>query len=373
MPVPPADRFAELVLAWSQWLQHNRGRAAITVTKYAGHLDKLARWCSDPPDDPKRQPSCADPLALSAGDLETFAGLHAHALGLTPRARRPLVSALRGFYAWCESCGHLPSNPAANLPQPKAGRRMPRAATLQDLERLLMAPGLEDLAGYRDTALIAMLAGVGGRVSGLCGLTERSLVWSEDMPGAPRLTVRLREKGDKERLMPVPDEAAMLLRAYLEHAELARIDRALPDGDRVVFVSLRAPSIPPHDYHGERRRISRGGVQDIILRHAKRVGVPIEHAHPHALRHLYGTELAEDDVDLLQRQALLGHADPATTGIYSEMAQRKLRQVVDRSNPLAKIRAPLLDTVREIRRALRSGGTDARPRPATPQKTQSGD
>ena len=367
MPVPPPERFAELVSAWCVWLQHNKGRAAGTVSKYRAEIDRLARWCSDPPPDPKRQPSCADPLQLTAADLETFTGLHAHALGLTARSRRPMVSAVRGFFAWCASGKHVASNPAASLPSPKAGKRLPRAATLQDLERLLMAPGLDSLAGYRDTALIAMLAGVGGRVSGVTGMTEQALIYTRTDQGHEQLTVRLIEKGGKERLVPVPDEAAMLLRAYLVHDELERIDRSLPDGDRIVFVSLRAPRIAPHEYHGARRRLSRRGVQRILERHAKRVGV--RHINPHALRHLYGTELGEDDVDLLKRQALLGHEDPATTGIYDQLAQRKLRQVVDKSNPLAKIRAPVLDTVRELAKALRSSATHAHSRPANAQKT----
>lgn len=352
MPPPLNPHFVTLVDAWCAWLEHNRGRRPGTVQKYAGHVLKLGTWCAEPPDDQKQAPSTRDPMRLTRADLDRFAGLWAHAQGLSPRARRPLVSAVRGFYAWCESNGHLAKSPAADLAQPKAGLRLPRAIDLRHAERLLMAPGIDSLTGYRDTAILAMFAGVGCRLSGLVGMNESALLWTSDDNG-PHLTVRLCEKGKKERLVPAPLELAMLLRAYIDHPDLQGIDRTLPDGDRVLFPSLKAPAIPAHEYHGERRRLSCRGVARRIELYAKRVDVPKEMAHPHALRHLYGTELAEDDVDLLQRQALLGHVDPATTGIYTALAQRKLRETVSKANPVAKMRGPLLDTLRSLHKAVR--------------------
>lgn len=352
MPPPLNSHFVTLVDAWCAWLEHNRGRRPGTVEKYAGHLMKLGTWCAQPPEDARQAPSTSNPMKLTRADLDTFAGLWAHAQGLSPRARRPLVSAVRGFFAWCESNGHIEKSPAADLPQPKAGLRLPRAIDLRQAERLLMAPGIDTLAGYRDTAILAMFAGVGCRLSGLVAMNESALIWTSDDDG-PHLTVRLCEKGKKERLVPAPMEVAMMLRAYLDHPDLQGIDRTLPDGDRVLFVNLKAPAIPAHEYHGERRRLTPRGVGRRIEIHAKRVGVPKEMAHPHALRHLYGAELAEEDVDLLQRQALLGHVDPKTTEIYTQLAQRKLRATVAKANPVAKMRGPLLDTLRSLHAAVR--------------------
>jgi integrase/recombinase XerD len=365
---PPLDRFAELVENWLTWLGHNRGRAPATVAKYRSYLQRLADWVATPPADPKRQPSCSDPLALTAEDLETFTGLHAHALGLTPRARRPLVSAVRGFYGWAKRSGRLPSNPSADLPTPKAGRPLPVPASLGSLEKLLTVPDVDTLAGLRDAAVLALLAGCALRLSGLCSLDEGALLWQTDDTGRRSLTLRVTEKGGRERLLPVPHEAAMLLRAYLAHPDLAAIDRTLATGDRVLFVSLRAPTIPPHEYHGERRRMSPRGVQRMIEQHAETAGIPRDQATPHALRHLYGAELAEDDQDVLMRQVLLGHADPKTTAIYSHLAARKLRKVVDKSNPLAKIRGPLLDSLRALDRAANPPSKPPIPRPSSAQK-----
>lgn len=366
MPVPPPnERFEAALASWQNWLQHNRGRSAATVEKYIHHVLRLRQWCQSPPDDKKLRASTADVMALTPADLDLFAGLYAHSLKLTPRSRRPLVSALRGFFAYASINNFAPDNAAARLSQPKVGRPLPHAMPLDQAERLLMAPGLQDLAGYRDTAIIAMLAGTAARVSGLCSLNESALLWESDDSGL-RLSVRLTEKGKRERIVPVPDEAAMLLRAYLDHPDLVAIDRSLGTGDSVVFVSLQAPSIPAHEYYGERRRLARSSVLRMIKTRAKAAKVDAQYAHPHALRHLYGAELAEDDVDLVKRQALLGHVSAETTSIYTHLAKRKLRELVDRSNPLAKMRsAPVLGTVRALRSALRA---PSRP-PATTPKT----
>lgn len=86
----------------------------------------------------------------------------------------------------------------------------------------------------------------------------------------------------------------------------------------------------------------------MVLRHGRRAGVPEDQLHPHAVRHLYGTELAEDDVDLLIRQQLLGHADPKSTEVYTHLAARKLTSSVDRANPLAKIKSPMSQLLQEL-------------------------
>lgn len=350
MPVPPRPAFAAAVDSWLDWLTHNRGRTPATAGKYRGYLARLAAWVADPPSDARRCPSVSDPWDLTAADIELFAGLHAHAEGLTPRARRPLVAALRGFYAWAASAGGmLRENPAAALPVPKVGRALPIAATLAQVERLLMAPDVGTMVGLRDAAIIATLAGCAPRVSGLCGLNLSDLLWTED-DGHEALYLRLAEKGGHVRQVPAPQEVAMLIQGYLAHPDRRALapDCLLDDGDQPLFVSSRNRRVPAHEYFGEARRLTPRGVRRLLQRHAQRVGVPLEYAHPHALRHLYGAELAEDDGDLLLRQALLGHVDAKSTEVYSHLARRKLRRLADKSNPLAKMRAPLLDTVRAL-------------------------
>mgnify|MGYP006304542689 FL=1 len=93
-----------------------------------------------------------------------------------------------------------------------------------------------------------------------------------------------------------------------------------------------------------------GAVTAVIKKYGKRAGVPPEHCHPHAFRHLFGTELAENDIDPWQRKALMGHEDMKSTEVYTHLAMRKLRETSDKASPLKRMRAPALDSAREIYR-----------------------
>jgi site-specific recombinase XerD len=166
-----------------------------------------------------------------------------------------------------------------------------------------------------------------------------------------RLVVRVTEKGERERILPVPREAEMLLRVYLDHEGLKGYDRAIEvDGktDAVLFVNGRNTSVSAHEYRGDAVRLSRGAVWKLIQTHGQAVGVPLEELHPHAIRHLFGIELAEDGVDLILRQALLGHADPKSTAIYDDMTIRRKVKTMDGSGPLGKIKSPVSELLRRL-------------------------
>ena len=213
-----------------------------------------------------------------------------------------------------------------------------------------MRPGVESFKGLRDTAMLAVLIGTGCRISGLVALNESSLLWGKNQKGVERLKIRFREKGQKERIVPAPMEVGLLLRAYLGHRFLDTIEPALPNGDRVLFVNTMNPTVKPSEHFGEKRRIRADTFAAILKNYAQGCGIPMASRHPHAYRHLYGTELAESDVDLLIRQALLGHAKPDTTAIYSSLAMQKLFEIVDRANPLGKMRTVVTDLANKMRR-----------------------
>lgn len=329
-----------LVVRWLEVKAHNEGRSTVTLNEYRRHLTRLQEFLAG---------QNMTLLTASADALEDFAGRHQHARGVKPISRKVIVSALRGFYGWLKQKGVLDDNPAACLPTPKAGSPLPRSMSLAHAQKLLMEPGISTFLGLRDTAIIAVLIGTGCRASGVRNLNERDLIWTHTPTGTERLTIRFCEKGKKERLVPVPLECSLLIRAYLGHPALEDIERTLPSGDRVLFVVTCSP-IPAHEFYGEKRRIQTDWVFRIVGKYGERAGLPKTFCHPHALRHLYGTELAESDVDVLVRQALMGHAQPETTEVYTHLATRKLEEIVDRANPLGKMpRGPshaLADLVR---------------------------
>lgn len=328
--------------------KYNEGLQLATVRKYGRFLDRLAAWLLT------LQPPCAL-LKASPELLEQWTGLELHRAKLKPQTRRIAIVAVRGFYQWANVARLIESNPAEQLPSPKCGSPLPKPAQLQHAESLIMAPDLNSFIGLRDSAMLSILIGTGCRVSGLVALNESDLIWTQpSKKKTERLSIRLCEKGKKERIVPCPLETGLFVRAYLGHDKIDALSRVLPNGDRVLFVNQNNPRVLAHERFGERLRIRADSFGAILKKYGKDQGVPNRVLHPHAFRHLFATELAEEDVDLLIRQALLGHADPGSTSLYTQLAIRKLFDTVDKANPLGKIRTPVTDLANAIRAADRA-------------------
>lgn len=328
--------------AMTEWLtfkEVSEGKSPRTVAKYRGYLEKLTAFLVEKE---------VEPLLVESSHLVEFTGIYLHREGLAPRSRRAAVAAVRGFYAWAVDNKHLVTDPASTLVYPKAGKPLPIPMGLSNAERLLMQPDISTLAGVRDAAIIALMMGCGFRVGGVCSMNEQQLIWFE-YEGVQRLAIRVVEKGEKERMVPVPNEAMLLLQAYLGHPDLIEIDRLLDDGNQVLFVSLRNRQIPEHEYRGEARRLSTRAVDYFIKKYGEQAGLPAHEAHAHALRHLMGTELAEESATAFESQAILGHSDPKTTEIYTHLAMRKLTQVVDKANPLGKVNTPVSPLLQQMK------------------------
>lgn len=125
--------------------------------------------------------------------------------------------------------------------------------------------------------------------------------------------------------------------------DLKEIDRTLPNGDQVLFVSFGNRTIPPHEYIGERRRMAGRSINDMIMFYGNQLGIPVSQLHPHAMRHLYGTELAESDVDLLIRQDLMGHEDAQHPRSIRTSYSKEMTEV-DKGGPLSKLKSPVVSS-----------------------------
>lgn len=336
--------FADQVEDWLSFMKHNRGRSGRTEEVYRLALNRLGTFMGD---------LGKSPLQATHDDLIAFTGPWLFKQGLRdPVSRRTHVSAVRGFFNWAKMQHMLADNPAVAVPQPKGGKKIPRVMTLADVEKMMWQPDFSKLSGVRDGAMIATLAGCGLRASGLVNLNESNLI-KDVVDGIPRLFLKVIEKGERERKIPIPEQAALLIQLYLDHPDLAGVDRLLPDGDQVLFVTLRRNDIPLCDYRGEKRRFGRRQVEFVLKRHGLKAGINPSLLHPHAMRHLFGTELAEDDVPTVTAQKLLGHADAKSTEIYQQLALRKLTRVSDKSNPLAKIKTPVSALLSQLKERQR--------------------
>ena len=333
----------DLIDLYADFKEHNEGAAVATVVKYTGHLRRVSKWLKQ---------EGKDFRSATVEDMEQFAGIEAHKLKLAAKTRRTLVAAIRGFYKWAFKRHLVGSDISQDLPYPKTGRRLPVPISLENAEKLIQQPDLDTFQGIRDVAIMSVLGGTGVRISGLVGLNQSSLQFV-NIKSKELLFIKVKEKGGKERLLPAPHETRLLLRAYLGHRDLGTIDRTLPDGDQVLFVSVRNRNVPPHEYHGEQRRLAARSIGDMLARYGEAAGIPRDQAHPHALRHLYGTEMVEDDINLRVIQTLLGHSDPNTTAIYTHTAMRKLMQAVSKANPPSKIQTPVTDLLRQLEDATK--------------------
>lgn len=329
--------FEVLIDRFMAFKVENKGRSKRTADIYRLALTRLNQF----------MPNDRSPLDASGDELLAYTGSWLTKQGIVATSRRPYVAAVRGFFTWARHSRLVSSNPALDLPYPKAGKRIPDVITLANAEKLMWSPNFETFEGVRDAAMIALLIGCGIRVSGLVNLNVSHVIEHEH-DGKRRLLLKVLEKGDKQRLVPVPLEADLQLRVYMEHPRLQEIDRRLPDGDLVLFVSVRNRSCPIQDYTGENRRLNRRSVLEMVKKYGRDLGLPEAQLHPHAFRHLYGTELAEENIDLVLRQRLMGHEDPKSTRIYDHTAIRRAVREVDRANPLSKIRTPVSDLLKRL-------------------------
>lgn len=329
----------EAIEGFAIYLAGALGRRPRTVEAYSMALAKLVEFLDGEP-----------LLGVQAAELEAFCGIWLHKRGIVARSRKPYISAVKGFYQWARERELIHSDPATSLRHPKTAKPLPEALSLANAERLMWAPDLNTLAGIRDASILALLIGCGLRVSGLVEMNEGDLR-NQEIAGKVRLVVRVTEKGEKERQLPVPKEAEMLLRIYLDHEGLRAFDRDIVAGgrpDKVLFVNMRNTSVAVDEYRGEAVRISRQAVWRMIQAYGEQAGIPEQERHPHAIRHLFGVELSEDEVDVVMRQEMLGHSDPKSTAIYDSMVIRRKTRTLDESGPLGKIKSPVSEVLKRL-------------------------
>jgi integrase/recombinase XerD len=237
--------------------------------------------------------------------------------GLAARSRARHLAAMRSFHRFLEDEKLSPSNPTEDLDTPKHARKLPVFLTLEEVEELLGAPDVTTPSGLRDRAMIEVLYATGLRVSELVklGVNDVNLVDG---------FVMVMGKGRKERIVPLGKHAIEYIRAYI-----SRSRGALLKGreTKALFVTLRG------------KGFSRMGFWKLLRRHARAAGI-IKNLSPHKLRHSFATHLVERGADLRAVQAMLGHADLATTQIYTHVDSQRLRTTYDRHHPRSRAKTP---------------------------------
>jgi integrase/recombinase XerD len=232
------------------------------------------------------------------------------------------VVAVRGLHAFALAEGLAGSDPARAVRPPVPPRRLPRAISIPDVERLLQIAG-DSPAQRRDRALLELLYGTGARISEAVGLDIEDLDLSGQRgPDPATATVRLAGKGGRTRIVPVGSYARSALDAYLVQARPALAASARSgQGSRAVFLNARGG------------RLTRQGAWGALRTAAARAG--LAEISPHMLRHSFATHLLDGGADVRVVQELLGHASVSTTQVYTLVTVDKLREVYASSHPRA--------------------------------------
>jgi integrase/recombinase XerC len=291
----------DLGRSWLESLEHQRRLSRHTLANYSRALALLFRL--------KEATGLRE---LEAQQVRRYVA-RLHAGGLGGRTLALMLSAWRGFYRWLARQHGFAANPVHGVRAPRAPHMLPKALSVEQVQRLLDAPAGEAPAALRDRAMFELLYSSGLRLAEIVALDA----------GDGRLDLKQREvtvtgKGAKTRTVPVGSRAAEALAAWLK----ARALLAAP-GERALFVGARG------------RRIAPSLVQARLRARARRQGLGAS-VHPHMLRHSFASHVLQSSQDLRAVQEMLGHASISTTQVYTHLDFQALARVYDAAHPRAR-------------------------------------
>jgi integrase/recombinase XerD len=275
------------------WLED--GLAKGTLDSYRSDLGRLSLW-----------------LGENAGEAlldireTTLSGFIAHLskhTRATSQAR--YLSTLRRFYRWQLGRGRIAADPTLKLSNPTQPSRLPKVMSEKQVDSLLNAPDLDSPLGLRDRAMLETLYATGLRVSELVNLKLHEIGFNEGV-------LRVIGKGNKERLVPLGEQAIDWLTRYLNESRMEIIKGQQSDA---LFITARGGPM------------TRQAFWQLIKRYAITAEIPPEKLSPHVLRHAFATHLLNHGADLRVVQLLLGHADISTTQIYTHVARERLKSL----------------------------------------------
>ena len=280
------------------WME--RGLSSNTLAAYRADLMALSRWLARR-DVTIVKATRADLLGFIAWRVES---------GARPRSTARQLSSFRRFYRHQLREGTLRDDPTAQIAMPKIGRSLPKSLSEEEVESLLSAPVVTDPLGSRDRTMLEVLYATGLRVSELVSLKHSQLNMNQGV-------LRVVGKGDRERLIPLGEEAMRWLKEFIG---TGRGEILLDRHTDYMFPTRRGD------------HMTRQAFWHIIKRYARKAGVQKE-LSPHTLRHAFATHLLNHGADLRVVQMLLGHSDLSTTQIYTHVARERMKELHSAHHP----------------------------------------
>ncbi|KRW61343.1 tyrosine recombinase XerC [Pseudomonas sp. TTU2014-080ASC] len=290
----------DLLDAYLEHLRSERQLSPHSLSGYNQDLSKVLSFCQSEQMQHWRE--------LDSAQLRRLIG-RLHMQGQSSRSLARLLSATRGLYRYLIREGHCKSDPASGLTPPKGERRLPKTLDTDRTAQLLDGALEDDFIALRDQAMLELFYSSGLRLSELVNLNIEDL----DLPAG---LVRVLGKGNKTRELPVGSKARQAMESWLPLRALAK------PADGAVFISQQGRRIGPR---AVQLRVRQAGVRELG-----------QHLHPHMLRHSFASHMLESSQDLRAVQELLGHADIATTQVYTHLDFQHLAAVYDQAHPRAK-------------------------------------
>ncbi len=296
-----------LVLDFLAYLEFERGLSRNTLEAYRSDLLQFGAYLDRVGVDVREARH-----AELAGWLDELAAGSEDKPPAAPATLQRKAACLRSFYRHLRRDDVIVHDPTADLRSPRKGQKLPQVLSRDEVAMLLRAPSGQEPSALRDRSLLELMYACGLRAS---EATDLELADLDLAAGA----LRARGKGSKERMVPVGREAIAATRAYLRSGRPALVG---PRDERALFVNRRGT------------RLTRQGLYKVVQRHARTVGLA-DRMSPHTLRHTFATHLLAGGCDLRSLQEMLGHADIATTQIYTHLSAERLKDVYFRAHPRA--------------------------------------
>ena len=290
---PSVTRFLDAV-----WME--RGLSTNTLAAYRADLTALTRWLAE-----RDTPI----LRTNRGDLLGFIAWRVEA-GARPRSTARQLSSFRRFFRYLVREGVIRDDPTAQIAMPKIGRSLPKSLSEEEVESLLSAPLVSDPLGHRDRTMLEVLYATGLRVSELVSLKYNAVNLNQGV-------IRVLGKGNRERLIPLGEEAVRWLQEFIAGA---RNEILLDRTTDYLFPTRRGD------------RMTRQAFWHIIKRYARKSSIDKD-LSPHTLRHAFATHLLNHGADLRVVQMLLGHSDLSTTQIYTHVARERMKEMHSTHHP----------------------------------------
>ncbi|BED88143.1 MULTISPECIES: site-specific tyrosine recombinase XerD [unclassified Pseudoalteromonas] len=276
-----------------------QGVSENTLSAYRSDLDKFCQFFKGD-----------NLMTVTSLDIESYLA-HRVDLGLKPRSTARSISALKRFYQYFVREKRIASSPLENIAQPKAGQSLPKTLSEAEVEALLSAPNIEEPMGLRDKAMLELLYATGLRVTELVGLRMEQINLRQSV-------VFVKGKGNKERLVPLGEEAMYWLEQFLKGGRAQMIKHATD----FVFPSKRGVGMTRQTFWHR-------------IKHYAILACIESDLSPHTLRHAFATHLLNHGADLRVVQMMLGHSDLSTTQIYTHVANERLKSVHSEHHPRA--------------------------------------